>query len=57
MDYSKMGGGRPGANAPRYDRHKDAPQGKDAGKGKGAKASKAELLERMKAAQDKRKDD
>ncbi|WP_417742361.1 hypothetical protein [Salipiger sp.] len=48
MDYSKSGGARSGSNAPRYDRHKDAPKGKAASAGK---ASKAELLARMKAAQ------
>lgn len=48
MDYSKSGGARSGSNAPRYDRHKDAPKGKAATAGK---ASKAELLARMKAAQ------
>ncbi|APX25546.1 MULTISPECIES: hypothetical protein [Salipiger] len=48
MDYSKSGGARPGSNAPRYDRHKDAPKGKTA---KGGKTDKAALLARMKAAQ------
>ena len=53
MDYSKSGGARPGSNAPRYDRHKDAPKGKAAPAGK---AGKAELLARMKAAQSQGKD-
>ncbi|EAU45984.1 MULTISPECIES: hypothetical protein [Salipiger] len=53
MDYSKSGGARPGSNAPRYDRHKDAPKGKVATAGK---AGKAELLARMKAAQSQGKD-
>ncbi|MCR8546216.1 hypothetical protein M4578_00135 [Salipiger sp. P9] len=53
MDYSKMGGARGGSNAPRYDRHKDAAAGKPAA---GGKATKAELLERMKQAQQKRKE-
>ena len=53
MDYSKSGGARPGSNAPRYDRHKDAPKGKAAPAGK---AGKAELLARMKAAQAQGKD-
>ncbi|MBY6003799.1 hypothetical protein KUV62_07775 [Salipiger bermudensis] len=54
MDYSKSGGARPGSNAPRYDRHKDAPKGKSSTAGKAA--SKAELLARMKAAQSKAED-
>ncbi len=54
MDYSKSGGARSGSNAPRYDRHKDAPKGK--AKTAGKADSKAELLARMKAAQSKTKD-
>ena len=55
MDYGKSGKGKAAKGAPRYDGHKDAPQGKDA---RGGAPSKAELLARMKAAReaDARKD-
>ena len=39
MNYGKSGGQKPGANAPRFDKHKETPQGKDA---RGGKASKAD---------------
>lgn len=56
MDYGKSGKGKAAKGAPRYDGHKDAPQGKDA---RGGAPSKAELLARMKAAReaDAQKDD
>lgn len=52
MDYGKSGAPKPAKGAPRYDRHGAAPKGKDAN---GGKASKAELLARMKAAAQARK--
>lgn len=52
MDYSKSGGAKPSKNAPRFDPTRGTPKGKDA---QGGKASKAELLARMKAASEARK--
>ena len=46
MDYSKMGGGRPGSNKPKFSAEDLKREGKA---GTGGKASKKELLARMKA--------
>ena len=50
MNYGKSGNAKPPKRVPRFDKHKDEKQGKDA---RGGKASKEELLARMKAAQKK----
>ena len=52
MDYGKTGAGKPAKNAPRFKPAGDKPEGKDA---RGGKASKEELLARMKAAAEARK--
>lgn len=48
MDYGKSGAPKPAKGAPKFDPHKKAPKGKDAG-------DKAALLARMKAAAEQRK--
>ncbi|WP_417719011.1 hypothetical protein [Salipiger sp.] len=53
MNYGKSGAPKPAKNAPRFDKHNAALSGKDAN---GGKASKEELLARMKAAAQTRKD-
>ncbi len=52
MDYSKMGGGRPGSNKPRF---KAEDLKRDGKAGTGGKASKEELLARMKAQSEAKK--
>ncbi len=55
MDYSKMGGGRAGSNKPRF---KPEDLKRDGKAGTGGKASKEELLARMKAqSESKKKED
>lgn len=54
MDYSKSGGGKKSKNAPRFNPKGENPTGKDA---QGGKSSKDELLARMKAAAQAKKDD
>lgn len=53
MNYGKSGAPKPAKNAPRFDKHDASLSGKNA---TGGKASKAELLARMKAAAQTRKD-
>ncbi|EIE51855.1 hypothetical protein AL036_07420 [Salipiger aestuarii] len=53
MDYSKSGGGKPSKNAPRFNPNGASPKGKAA---QGGKSSKDELLARMKAAAQAKKD-
>ncbi len=50
MDYGKMGSAKPAKGAPRFNGEKAKLTGKDA---RGGKASKEDLLARMKAARDK----
>jgi hypothetical protein len=50
MDYGKMGNAKAAKGAPRFNGEKAKLSGKDA---RGGKASKADLLARMKAAQEK----
>ncbi|MBP0481978.1 hypothetical protein [Sagittula salina] len=50
MDYGKSGAPKSAKGAPRFDGNKEQPKGKNA---RGGKATKAELLARMKAAQKK----
>ncbi|WP_425070395.1 hypothetical protein [Sagittula sp. S175] len=47
MDYGKSGAPKGAKGTPRFDKHKEQKSGKDA---RGGKASKEELLARMKAA-------
>ncbi|WP_193789551.1 MULTISPECIES: hypothetical protein [unclassified Salipiger] len=54
MDYSKMGGARPGSNKPKFKAEDLKREGKA---GTGGKASKAELLARMKAQNESKKTD
>ncbi|GAA4223820.1 hypothetical protein GGQ68_004530 [Sagittula marina] len=51
MDYGKSGNPKSAKGAPKFDDGNKKLSGKDA---RGGKADKAELLARMKAAQDKR---
>lgn len=52
MDYSKSGGAKPSKSAPKFNPNGETLTGKDAS---GGKASKAELLARMKAAAEAKK--
>jgi hypothetical protein len=52
MDYSKSGGARPGKNAPRHSEHNAKGSAKNPF---GAQTKKAELLARMKAAAEAKK--
>ncbi|WP_333693097.1 hypothetical protein [Phaeobacter italicus] len=54
MDYSRMGGVKPGRNKPRHAEHNAKGTAKNP---YDKKSDKAELLERMKAAAAKRKKD
>jgi hypothetical protein len=57
MDYGKSGAAKVSGNKPRFETGKGAPKAQSGKDARGGKASREELLARMKAAAQKRKQD